>query len=72
MITAATEHQLVIEARNAGVHEFVCKPLVPRDLFDRIRKTILHPRPFISVETYRGPDRRWIDREAPASAGRAA
>jgi PleD family two-component response regulator len=72
MITETAEHSVVLEARNAGVHEFLCKPLVPRDLFDRIRKTIRSPRPFISVESYRGPDRRWMDREAPAGSGQAA
>ncbi len=72
MITDATEHRLVIEARNAGVHEFLCKPLVPCDLYDRIRKTIKYPRKFIAVDSYRGPDRRWMEREAPASSGQAA
>ena len=72
MITDAAETDIVVEARNAGIHEFLRKPVVPRDLYERIKKTILQPRPFISVKTYRGPDRRWIDRAAPAGAGAVA
>ena len=63
MISRHTDKSIVLAARDAGIHEYVGKPVVPTELFRRIRATLEHPRPFVSVETYRGPDRRWIGRD---------
>jgi CheY-like chemotaxis protein len=62
MISSFTEKAVVLAARNAGIHEFVGKPIIPTELFKRIRATIDSPREFIVTDDYRGPDRRWIDR----------
>lgn len=60
MITGHSERSRVIEARDAGVNEFVVKPLTARALLSRLDSVIMRPRPFIRCRTYFGPDRRRI------------
>jgi len=64
MLTAHTERARVMEARDAGVTEFLCKPICAQDLFNRILETIERPRPFIRSTNYFGPDRRRHDPDA--------
>jgi CheY-like chemotaxis protein len=58
MITGHSTVARVQEARNAGVNEFLAKPLTARGVVERISQVIDHPRPFVKTETYFGPDRR--------------
>ncbi len=58
MMTGHADRNRVIEARDAGVNEFVAKPLTARALIDRMRSVIDNDRPFIKSSTYTGPDRR--------------
>jgi CheY-like chemotaxis protein len=58
MLTAYTEKSRVVAARDAGVTEFLAKPISAKALYLRVRNVITHPRPFIKTETYFGPDRR--------------
>jgi CheY-like chemotaxis protein len=58
MITGHSERARVEEARDAGVTEFVAKPLTARALLARIEAVIFRPRPFIRCTTFFGPDRR--------------
>lgn len=58
MLTGHTEMNRVVEARDAGVHEFIAKPISAKGLYSRIRSVIEKPRPFIRTKTYFGPDRR--------------
>ena len=61
MLTGHTEMNRVVEARDAGVHEFLAKPISARSLYSRIRAIIERPRPFIRTKGafgYFGPDRR--------------
>ena len=58
MMTGYTEKFRVIEARDAGVTEFLGKPLSARGLHSRIIEVIERPRPFIRTRTFFGPDRR--------------
>lgn len=49
---------LVVEAVNAGISEFIVKPF-PVDLFgERLKTMIEHPRPFVRAQNYIGPERR--------------
>lgn len=61
MLTGHSELTRVVDARDAGVTEFVVKPLTAKALVDRINAVIFHPRPFIRTKTYFGPDRRRRD-----------
>lgn len=52
----------VIEARNAGVDEFLVKPISLRALHGRLLTLVENPRVFVRTPTYTGPDRRCHDR----------
>jgi len=58
MITGHSTLQRVNEARDAGVNEFLAKPLTARGVLGRVALVIDHPRPFVHSANYFGPDRR--------------
>ncbi len=58
MLTAHSDPSRIIEARDAGVNEFIIKPLSPEILFTRLDAVIEHPRPFVRTGDFFGPDRR--------------
>jgi len=58
MMTGHSEKRRVAQARDAGVTEFLVKPVTPLALLTRIQSVILHPREFIKTDSYFGPDRR--------------
>ena len=58
MITGHATATKLTEARDAGVNEFMAKPIVARAVLERLKLIIDHPRPFIRCAGYFGPDRR--------------
>ena len=58
MITGHSTMQRVNEARNAGVNEFLAKPLTARGVIERLDRVVEHPRPYVRTADYFGPDRR--------------
>jgi two-component system, chemotaxis family, chemotaxis protein CheY len=58
MLTGHSEKTRVMAARDAGVTEFLAKPISAKGLYQRIVNVVFNPRPFIRTETYFGPDRR--------------
>lgn len=58
MLTGHSEKRRVVAARDAGVTEFLVKPLSARALYERIVNVVVNPRPFVRTKTYFGPDRR--------------
>ena len=58
MLTGHSERAHVTAARDAGITEFMVKPISPDALYRRIVNVIANPRPFIKTNTYFGPDRR--------------
>lgn len=58
MISSHSERTRIATARDAGVTEFLAKPISPQDLYDRIHNVVAHPRKFIRTEKFFGPDRR--------------
>ncbi len=58
MMSAFTEKFRITEARDAGVNEFLAKPLSPKSLYQRIVTIIEKPRPFIRTASFFGPCRR--------------
>ncbi|WP_018996610.1 response regulator [Hirschia maritima] len=58
MLTAYSERSKVEAARDAGVTEFLAKPVNAIDLYKKIASIINSPRPFIRTSNYFGPDRR--------------
>lgn len=58
MLTAHAEKRRVMLARDAGVTEFLAKPISAKALYHRVMNVVVNPRPFIRTRTYFGPDRR--------------
>jgi CheY-like chemotaxis protein len=58
MLTGHSEKSRVMRARDAGVTEFLCKPISSKALHQRLLNCVLNPRPFIRTKDYFGPDRR--------------
>lgn len=61
MVTGHSTRARVEEARDAGVTEFLVKPITARSMLDRVQRVVEHPRPFIRSAHYFGPDRRRRD-----------
>lgn len=58
MMTGHSDRVRVEEARDAGITEFVSKPLTAKALLDRLQAIIERPRPFVRTQEFFGPDRR--------------
>ena len=58
MITGHSTFARVNEARDAGVSEFLAKPLTARGVIQRLHQAVENPRSFVRTDDYFGPDRR--------------
>lgn len=58
MVSAAADRDVLFTARDAGVDEFLAKPFSVEQLTQRLIAVIEHPRPYIYMPRYFGPDRR--------------
>ena len=58
MLTGHSDKKRVMIARDAGVTEFLAKPISAKSLYVRILNVDVKPRPFVKTKTYFGPDRR--------------
>lgn len=58
LMTGFSEKRRVVQARDAGVTEFLVKPFNARDLYRRLAQIIERPRQFVRSEDFFGPDRR--------------
>jgi DNA-binding response OmpR family regulator len=74
MLTGHAEAWRVRAARDAGVTEFLAKPVSPQVLTARLESILRRPRPFIHSFGFVGPDRRRRPSLAPGAErrGRAA
>ena len=62
MVTGFADREHVFTARDAGVNEYVVKPLSVKTLLDRIQAVIERPRRFVRVGEFFGPDRRRLEK----------
>ena len=62
MLTGNADTHHVIDARNAGVDEFLALPISRRALHARLLALMENPMFFIQGDEYRGPDRRRLRR----------
>lgn len=60
MLTGHVERDRVIEAIRLGVHEFLCKPVSAKALYERIVSIRARPRPMVHIGNYYGPEPRKI------------
>jgi two-component system chemotaxis response regulator CheY len=58
MLTGHADKEHVMAARDAGVHEFLAKPVSPRNVYGRLISVLNSSRSFVRVGEYFGPDRR--------------
>lgn len=58
MVSGAADREVVEQARNAGVTEFLAKPFSARTIAERLLHVINNPRMFVLAPRYFGPDRR--------------
>lgn len=72
MLSAYTEKWRIEAARDAGVTEFLRKPLCAQDLFLRLEEVIERPRNFVRTPRYFGPDRRRQSSVSGATPSRRA
>ncbi len=70
VITAYSEHKRVCEARDAGMTEYLVKPISAQALYARIKATIERHRKFIKTGSFFGPDRRRRDDAPPGGERR--
>jgi two-component system, chemotaxis family, chemotaxis protein CheY len=55
MLTSHAEAPRVIQALEAGIHEYLIKPFTGQALIARLDAVINHPRPFVKTEKFFGP-----------------
>lgn len=58
LTTATATAAGILQARDAGVHEFLLKPFTIKDLLRRLEAVTLRHRDWIEAVNYVGPDRR--------------
>ncbi|MGC9954723.1 MAG: response regulator [Rhizomicrobium sp.] len=58
MLTGHTHVDHVRQARDAGVNEFLAKPVSVKAILTRLIAVIEHPRSFVRTKSYFGPCRR--------------
>jgi CheY-like chemotaxis protein len=58
MITGFSDRTRVLAARDAGVTEFIAKPITAKAVLDRLTAALYRRRPFVESQSYFGPDRR--------------
>jgi len=58
MLTGHTSLDHVRQARDAGVNEFIAKPVSVKTMMSRLVAVIEHPRPYVRTGVYFGPCRR--------------
>jgi CheY-like chemotaxis protein len=55
MVTAHAEQSAVLEARQAGIHEYLLKPFTARSVLARLVSVINNPRDFVRRDGFFGP-----------------
>jgi two-component system, chemotaxis family, chemotaxis protein CheY len=58
MLTGYTQMDQVRQARDAGINEFIAKPVSVKTMMQRLTSVIESPRPFVRTKAYFGPCRR--------------
>ncbi len=61
MVSAYSHLKNIMQARDAGINEFLVKPISARALIMRLQAVIEKPRQFVRADGYFGPDRRRKD-----------
>ena len=65
MVSGDAAKEVVVDARNAGVNEFLVKPVSAESLYRRVRNVLVNPKAFVQTADFIGPDRRTLSRPPP-------
>ena len=57
MLTGHTSLDHVMMANDAGINEFIAKPVSVKTMMSRLASIIEHPRPYVRTTVYFGPCR---------------
>lgn len=66
MLTGNAEAHQVLEARDAGVNEYLVKPFTVKELCKHVTEIVDHPRDFVVADQFKGPSRRRKSAVPPA------
>jgi DNA-binding response OmpR family regulator len=69
VIQGHTPVDQIHKARDCGANFVVAKPVTPRLLLERVLWIAQESRPFIELDTYIGPDRRFQNHGPPGGTG---
>ena len=69
VIQGHTPADQIHKARDCGANFVVAKPITPRLLLERVLWIAQESRPFIELDTYVGPDRRFQNNGPPGGPG---
>ena len=58
MLSGHTSLEHILQARDAGINEFIAKPVSVKTMMARLASVIEYPRPFVRTSVYFGPCRR--------------
>lgn len=58
LVSAYTDIDRILEARDKGITEVLAKPFSPTHVYAKLSAAILKPRAFVSSDVFVGPDRR--------------
>lgn len=72
MLTGYSEMRHIYEARDAGVTEYLVKPISAEMIYERICRVIERPRQFVKTPHFFGPDRRRTKPTEATNQGRRA
>jgi two-component system chemotaxis response regulator CheY len=72
MLKGNTSLDCVRQARDAGINEFLAKPVSVKAILTRLTSVIEHPRPFVRTLIYFGPCRRRRGHDEYRGPGRLA
>lgn len=61
MVSAHSHRTAVERARDIGISDFLCKPISPRLLYERIISVLNKPREIVHTQDFTGPSRRQSD-----------
>jgi CheY-like chemotaxis protein len=61
LLAGTIDHDQLMAARQAGINEFLLKPVSAQGVLSRIEEVVLRPRKFIDSRNYVGPCRRRKD-----------
>lgn len=62
LCTGYSDLSRVLEARDSGINEMLCKPVAPKALYLKLKSALSCDRMFMMTEAYVGPERRALPR----------